>query len=74
MYVASRAETQEVRELVMSDAPALAGAAGPRAGLPLLAPGRLWPPEAPGCLVGPQWARQGPSGPFLARGLGLGRP
>ena len=40
--------------LVMSGAPALALGGGRSEGrpLPLLAPGRLWPPEAPGCLGG----------------------
>lgn len=63
--------------LVMSDAPALALGGGRSEGwpLPLLAPGRLWPPEAPGCLGGPQWARRGPQrGPFLAPWPRAGAP
>lgn len=47
--------------------------------LPLLVPGRLWPPEAPGRLGGPQWACRGPQwgaarGPFLAPGPWAGAP
>ena len=47
--------------------------------LPLLAPGRLWPREAPDRLGGPEWACQGPQwgaarGPFLAPGPRAGAP